>query len=92
MRYLVILDAQSVVGSTYAAGNNDGFVGDNPVLDCTEIQTDSPYYLFAKRDLSKQGGSHQSVFVPHGAVVMIACYEDQGPKLLGFTVSIRKKD
>ncbi len=73
MRYLVVLDAGSPVGRMYAEGNNDGFTeqGDHPVLDCTEINLDEPYYMYANRDRSKHGGSYQKVYLPHSSIVMI---------------------
>jgi hypothetical protein len=85
MRYLVILDAGSPIGRNYASGNNDGFIHDgHPVLDCLEVATDAPYYLFAKRDMSKQAKNYQSLYIPHGSVVAIYCYADEGSKPFGF--------
>lgn len=88
MRYLVVLDANSVIGRIYAKGNNDGIVNDgrldHPVLDCTDLVTDSPYYIFATHSLKKEGGSHQSVFLPHGSVVAIYQYAENDPHPLGF--------
>ena len=88
MRYLVILDARSATGSIYASGNNDGFVRDgelrHPFLDCSEVVTDAPYYLFAKRDRSRQGQSYQSMYIPHGSIVYIHCYADEEPRPIGF--------
>jgi hypothetical protein len=88
MRFLVILDARSAIGGSYAKGNNDGFMNDgniqHPVLDCLEVATDAPYYLFAKRDMSNQGKQYQSLYIPHGSVVAIYCYSDEGSKPCGF--------
>jgi len=88
MRYLVVLDAESAIGRVYAKGINDGFVNDgqldHPVLDCIEIATDSPYYLFVRRDLTRHGKSHQSMHVPHQSVVAIHHYADEGAKPFGF--------
>ena len=87
MLYMVILDANSPVGEMYAAGDNDGFTSGptrNPILTCTEIATDSPYYIYAKRILKKEAGSHQSLFLPHGSIVMILQYDEKDPNPLGF--------
>lgn len=88
MRFLVVLDARSPIGGCYASGNNDGFVHDgqihHPVLDCLEVATDAPYYLFAKRDMTKQEKDYQSLYIPHGSVVAIHCYADEGSKPCGF--------
>jgi hypothetical protein len=88
MRYLVILDVRSASGAVYHSGSNDGYVSDgdlrHPVLDCSEIVVDSPYYLFAKRDMAKQGGSYQSLYIPHSSVVHIHCYADSGTRPMGF--------
>jgi hypothetical protein len=88
MRYLVVLDARSVVGGIYANGHNDGFVNDggirHPVLDCTEIATDNPYYLYVKRDLSLHGKDYQFINIPHSSVSVIHHYADEGSKPIGF--------
>ena len=91
MRYSVIIDARSATGSIYASGNNDGFVSDgqlrHPVLDCSEIITDVSYFVFIKRDMSKSGKSHQSLYIPHTSIVHIHCYADEGPQPMGFTTA-----
>ena len=88
MKYLVVLDARSPIGSVYGSGSNDGFVKDgelrHPVLDCTEIGTDSPYYLYVKRVFSKQPEGYQSLHIPHSSVIAIHHYADAGPKPIGF--------
>ena len=88
MRYLVVLDARSTIGSIFAHGHNDGTVSDgdlrHPVLDCIEIATDSPHYLFVKRDLSRHGKDYQSVHIPHSCVVAIHHYADDGSRPFGF--------
>jgi hypothetical protein len=86
-RYLVVLDARSAVGRIYAK-DNDGFVSDgeinHPILDCTQIVTDSPYYIFATRPLKKEGKSHQSLYLPHGSVAVIHQYAETEPYPIGF--------
>jgi len=88
MRYLVVLDARTPIAGCYASGNNDGYINDgnlyHPVLDCLEVATDAPYYVFVKRDMEKQGSNYQSLYIPHGSVVAIYCYADEGPKPCGF--------
>jgi hypothetical protein len=88
MRYLIVLDCHSPVGEIYASGTNDGFVKGpgglkHPVLDCTEIETHNPHYIFAKRPL-KEPGLHQSLYLPHGSVVQIVVYDDQQARPPGF--------
>lgn len=79
MKYLVTLDALSVIGKIYANGDNDGFVSDgkinHPVLECTQIVTDSPYYISATRTLCSESESDQILYLPHGSVVSVHCFE-----------------
>ena len=88
MKYLVLLDCNSSIGSIYANGNNDGIVNDgdinHPVLACTEIETNNPYYIFAIRSGDQEGGLRQSVFLPHSSVVAIYRYAEDEPHPLGF--------
>lgn len=88
MKHLVILDARSAIGRIYAKGNNDGNVSDgdtlHPVLECTDLVTDNPYYIHATRPLKKGDGSHQLLFLPHGSVVAIYQYALDEPSPLGF--------
>lgn len=88
MKYLIILDGRSPIGAIYLQGNNDGTTTDgeiiHPLLDCTQITTDSPYYIFATRSLKKEGKSHQTLYLPHGSVVAIYQYDESDPRPLGF--------
>lgn len=90
MKYLLILDAVSIPGKIYLYGKNDGYVTDGdtkyPVLLCTEIKMDNPYYIFAKREL-KESESHQSLFLPYGSVAMIYQIEKDQPTPIGFVHS-----
>jgi hypothetical protein len=61
----------------------DGGSG-SPALDCVEISTDAPYYLYVKRDMRLHGGGTQTLHIPHSSVAYIVCYADNGPKPLGF--------
>jgi hypothetical protein len=87
MRNLVVLDAGSEIGAIYSAGSHDGYVsrGDirHPAIDCPEIVTDAPYYLFVKREIAK-GGSTQKLYIPHSSVVAIHVYDDNESKPIGF--------
>ena len=70
-RYLVVLDARSATGRI-CAKDNDGFVSDgqvnHPILDCTQIETNNPYYIFATRPLRMEGkSSHINLFSCHMA-------------------------
>jgi hypothetical protein len=89
VRFLVVLDAHSIIGRVYSRGQNDGYVNDgtdrHPVLDCLEVATDSASYLFAKRDMKRHGGGHQSLHIPHSSVVAVHIYADEAPKPFGFT-------
>ncbi len=93
MMYLVVLDERSAIGGIYASGNNDGFVTDgqlqHPVLNCTEIWTDTPYYLFAKHDMKNQGKNHQDLHIPHTSVVAIYQFADEGSRPPGFVLQRR---
>ena len=93
-KYLIILDAKSSIGSMYANGSNDGFASDenikHPILDCTEINADLPYYLSATRSMSK-GKSHQSLLIPHGSVVMVVSYAEEKPNDVGFHLQMNDK-
>jgi hypothetical protein len=90
-RHFIILDANSTVGAMYASGSNDGFTSDgevnHPVIDCTEIVIDNPYYILATRSLEKEGGSYQSLYLPHGSVVAIYQYNPVEPLPFGFVPS-----
>ena len=85
MKFLIILDKDSIAGSLYAKGNNDGITtGGHPLLDCTELVTDNPYYIFATRSLYQEGKSHQTLYLPHGSVALIHRYDESDPHPLGF--------
>ena len=88
MRYILVLDRRSPIGLIYDSGSNDGYIreGDqlHPFLDCTEVVTDAPNYVLVTRDMTKQGKSHQSIYVPHSSVLFIQCYADEGARPLGF--------
>lgn len=88
MRYSVILDASSIIGSIYSSGSNDGYVrtGEtkHPILDCLEVDFSSPYYLFVKRDLSKHNKTYQKIHIPHSNIVSVYSYADEESKPMGF--------
>lgn len=88
MKYLVVLDVNSEIGAIYSRGSHDGCVSrgeyQHPILDCSEIVTDAPYYLFVRREISKGGGT-QKLHIPHSSVVAIHIYDDNGPRPMGFS-------
>jgi hypothetical protein len=95
VKYLIVLDANSTVGKIYSVAC-DYFVKveevthfeevKHPVLVCTEIETDNPNYIFARRPL-KEGATHQSLYLPHGSVAMILQIEEDQPIPIGFVLS-----
>lgn len=91
MKYLVTLDRNSVVGATYANGNNDGYCTDgdinHPVLDCLEVDL-TGYFAYLKRDLSRQGKAFQGVHIPHSAIAFVLSYAVGEPRPIGFTTTI----
>ena len=89
MNYLVILDANSTIGKIYGEKAdrliNDGQTG-HPALLCSEIAIDHPVYLFATRPLTKEK-SHQSLHIPHHAVVAIYRVNEEADRTIGFQPS-----
>ena len=84
MKYLVILDQNSTIGTIYAKGNNDGIINDgHPALVCTEIKTDNPHYIFVTRELNPPA-SHQSLYLPYHSVVLIVQFEESDAPPFGF--------
>jgi hypothetical protein len=87
MHYLVVVDARSAVARIHMAGNNAGTVPDgelhHPVLDCLEVATDSPHYLFVKRKMPNTAVP-QLIHIPHGAVVAIYPYGVDAEPPFGF--------
>lgn len=88
MNYLVILDARSAVGALYNT-KADGTVTEangeikHPALYCSGISIDHPIYLFATRPL-KGDKSHQSLHIPHHAVVAIYRMHEEDAPPVGF--------
>jgi hypothetical protein len=90
MRYLVVIEKMSAIGCIYDKGNNDGYVTDgefyHPVINCSEISINSPYYLYVKRDLTEQDKNHQSLYIPHTSIVAIYEYDGKGSRPVGFVL------
>ncbi|WP_124919313.1 hypothetical protein [Burkholderia cepacia] len=86
MNYLVILDARTPIGAIYSE-KADGVVTDgslrHPALYCSDVSIDHPLYLFVTRPL-KKGESHQSLHVPHHAVVAIHRLNESDTLPIGF--------
>lgn len=91
MKYLVTLDALSTIGKIYANGDNDGFVNDgdtrHPLIECNQIVTDSPYYIQATRIACKANGSNQILYLPHGSVVSVHCFDPDSDRPFGLNQS-----
>lgn len=92
MRYLVGLDANSTTGKLFLA-NNDGFMNDgtqdHPLLECSDLGFDNPYYIYAIRDTRKAGGKHQSLYLPHGNVILIVEFDKKVRPPMGFLSQAR---
>jgi len=73
--HLVILDPRTLVGEMFLAGCNDGIqkIGqlDCPVLLCSEIETNIAGGISAIRSREKGALKDQSLFLPHGSVVLV---------------------
>jgi hypothetical protein len=82
MRYLIVLDARSVVGQIFAE-HNDGLVTagglNHPMLECSEIDLSIPAYIFAIRNTRAAGGRNQRIYLPHGSVVSIQEFDVNNP-------------
>jgi hypothetical protein len=88
MRYLVVLDSRTTMGRHFLADkNNDGMAGDadskQPALDCPKVDPSNFHYLIVTREI-RHGGGTQELYIPHSAVAYVVCYEDKGPKPMGF--------
>ena len=83
MKYLVILNANSIAGKLYLQGNNDGTVKENttmhPVLHCIHIdmETYSPSYILLNRQSLKEEKLHQSILLPPHSIEMILEFFDE---------------
>jgi len=90
MRYLVVLYRDSVIGSNYAEGSNDGFILVNdvqhPVLDCIDVIHEA-YYLLVTRDMKKTKGGTQTLYIPHASIAFIVGYAKGDERPIGFASS-----
>jgi hypothetical protein len=88
--HLLTLDPRTIVGAMYLAGTNDGTTqaGDLacPVLYCAEISMDNPLGIHAKRSL-KPPKSHQTIWIPYSAIVLIVDHEHAEDIPFGFVPS-----
>jgi hypothetical protein len=91
VRYLVVLHGNSPIGKMYTAGHADaqfqsGESEPHPAIDCVQIDSDNPHYLYVERDLSWRGqkGDVLRLFIPHHAVVQIVAYGDRDKPPIGF--------
>lgn len=96
MKYLVLLEPSSTTGKIYSS-NNDGTTAATdggvrcPILSCTEINFDSPGYIFVRRGGS-QARTQQSLYLPYHSVVHILQHAEDEPNPLGFAPPASKKD
>ena len=86
MKYLVVIDANSLIGKAYAPKNLAVAVGPETHvgLHCIAIDLSNPQYIFVQTDPNQPPGIRQSLHLPHGIVVMIAQYEVGDPPAIGF--------
>ncbi|MDR5756479.1 hypothetical protein [Caballeronia sp. LZ035] len=90
MNYLVVLDVRSPIGAIYNR-KADTNVPDaeaqlsHPALLCSDVSIDHPTYLFATRPL-KGDKSHQSLHIPHHAVVAIYRVNEEDAAPMGFPI------
>lgn len=90
MKHLVVLDARSVVGAAYKAGDNDGLAHSHPFLTCTELDCSHPVYLLATRAYQHQGKLYeQKLRIPHGCVAYTVEHDSDDAELgrIGFQIS-----
>lgn len=89
-RYRVLLDVNSAVGRMYAHANPPYPAAEgpdkHPILDCIEIGFDNPFYLQVKSSLARFGGGHQTLLIPHHAIVSIVRYNETERPRLGYPV------
>jgi len=79
MKYLVVLDARSVIGAAYLNGVNDGIADGNPCLTCTSLDSAHPYFSEAVRSYRYRGESRQQrLQIPHHAIAFVVMYEIEG--------------
>lgn len=83
MRYLIVLDPNTVAGSAYAAGSNDGMARDCPVIDCSSIDI-AGAYMSCIRDTAHKGGSDQTLWIPHHAIAYVLGYAKDETRPIGF--------
>lgn len=86
MQYLVILDPASTIGKIYSE-NYDAISNTNglkcPLLACTEISFDNPYYIFVERG-GNQAKAKQSLYLPYHSVVAILQQSAGETRPIGF--------
>jgi hypothetical protein len=86
MRYLVVLNGRSELGTIFAADapcyESNGVK--HPILECVMVSTDGQHYLYVVRERSSDA-ERQTMLIPHHAVLAIHEYEDKPPAPFGFT-------
>jgi hypothetical protein len=79
MRYIVVIDKNSLIAQSLPATGHDGLTGGNPLFDCESIDTSHPVLLRLVRGpiatahpKSRRVGLH----IPYTALVWINEYAD----------------
>jgi len=82
MKYIVAVHAHSAVGYACAPTQLRVRVGveTHVGLDCSEIDTSNPTYLYVKTLPNERGGQAQQLQFPHAAVLFIVHYAGDGPR------------
>ena len=82
MNYIVAVHAHSAIGYACAPTQLRVSVGaeTHVGLDCSEIDTSNPVYLYAKTLPNQRGGVEQQLQFPHSAVLFIVHYDANGPR------------
>ncbi|MCW0458996.1 hypothetical protein NB717_000064 [Xanthomonas sacchari] len=76
MKFVLVLDAQTAIGTTFLRGLNDGISHGQPMLLCKSIDNSHPHYLLVERSFVHEGASHpQKLQVPHHAVAFVVEFD-----------------
>ena len=89
MRYIVAVHAHSAIGYACAQSQRRIQVGaeTHVALECSEIDTANPAYLYVKTVANEHGGVEQQLQFPHSAVLFIVHADAGGERPAGFELS-----
>jgi len=85
-KYLLVLHNDSVAGSAFAAGTNDGKVMGNPAIYCTDV--DPSGYLIRAEWLHPGTRKPSVYWFPQASIALIAQLEKDAPKPIGFVPNV----